>query len=216
MSTEDQIKEAAASAKKSLNIVNVLAERAYPRATIKIHLDEQTAYDAAMVKEDIDVLEKKMNGKNGTAAQTKELERLNKKLEDYYEILEKSSYIFHIKGISEGKRDELFTEAKKKYPIEYERPSEIALITGTQTRATEKESPERDNLFTDLLWLEHIEKVEDPDGNTQDSFTYNDIKALRSSLPLSSLAKINSGIEKIRNSTAIFMMETGEDFLAKP
>jgi len=39
---------------------------------------------------------------------------------------------------------------------------------------------------------------------------------MRESFPLNAMVKINEAIEKLRASTAVFTMETGEDFLAKP
>lgn len=213
MSDIEEIKDMVEEAKApgTFNIVQVLSERAYPRTEVPVSLDEATAYEAANIKEELDVLAKKTD-----AESKKKLESLTEKLEDLVEQINKSSYTFHIRGISEGKREELLAQARKKYPVEYEQPSDITAFLSNNSQKEEKPSPERDNLFTDLLWVEHIEKVEDPDGNVQEGLTYNDIRSLRSNLPLSALAKINSGIEKVRTATAIFMMETGEDFLAKP
>jgi len=218
MSAEEEIRESVDEAKdrKNFNILNVLAERAYPKTTVVIYLDEQSAYDASGIKEELDALTEKIGKKNPSAEQKDKIEKLTEELDTLSDKIKQSGYTFHIRGISEGKREELFNESKKKYPIEYEKPNELAALTGQRVERVEKESPERDQLFTDLLWRDHIQMVEDPEGNIQDTFTYSDIKTLRSALPLSALAKINQAIEKIRTATAVFMMETGEDFLAKP
>jgi len=216
MSEEQEIRSAVDEAKnpKTFSIINVINDRAYPKGKIVVSMDEATAYEAALVKEELDEIGQSPNSKS--AIKQKRVEELTEKLEELTEKMNESSYTFHIKGISEGRREELASEAKKKYPIEYERPSDLSALIGNQQERTEKPSPERDNLFTDLLWMEQIEKIESPDGAIQDSFSYTDARALRHGLPLSSLAKINSAIEKIRTATAVFMMETGEDFLAKP
>jgi hypothetical protein len=39
---------------------------------------------------------------------------------------------------------------------------------------------------------------------------------MRESFPLNAMVRINEAIEKLRAATAIFTIETGEDFLAKP
>ena len=70
--------------------------------------------------------------------------------------------------------------------------------------------------FTDYLWKEQIEKIENPDGEEQTQFSYTDVKTMRNSFPLSAIMKINEAIDKLRASTALFVMETNEDFLAKP
>lgn len=218
MSDEDKIIESVQAAKKpgTFNIVEVIKDRAYPEAKVSVMLDEASAYEASLLKEELDELEKNINGKSATKAQAARISDLTDKLEEIADSMRKSSYVFHIKGISEGQRESLFAEARKKYPVEYEKNNDISAMLGNQGERKEKESPERDNLFTDFLWKEHIKMVQDPEGNEQLDFSYSDIKELRQGLPLGALAKINSAIEKIRASTAIFMMETGEDFLAKP
>ena len=198
--SEEQIRESVDSAKSgtNFNIINLIADRSYPKAKVVVHIDEQSAYDAALLKDELEDLETKINGKSATAEQRKKIEDLTERIESLTDEMKKSAYIFHVKGISEGRREELYKDCVKKYPIEYERPNDLAALVGGQSTRVEKESPERNNLFTDFLWLEHIEEIEGPDGSSQSSFSYNDIKTLRSSLPLSALAKISSGIEKIK------------------
>jgi hypothetical protein len=218
LSEQDEVKEIVDEAKspKTFSIINVLADRAYPKSSVSVALDEATAYEAALIKEELDSIDKQVGTKHSSAEQAERVTELTDKLATLVEQLQKSSYTFHITGISEGKREELASESRKKYPVEYEKPSDISALLGTGNERIEKPSTERDNLFTDLLWREHIYKIEDPDGNVQEQITYTDIRSLRNNLPLSALAKINSAIEKVRAATAVFMMETGEDFLAKP
>jgi hypothetical protein len=215
LSEHDEIQDMVEEAKspKTFNIVSVLSERAYPKTSVAVSLDEATAYEAALVKEELDAL-----GTKGASISkvSSKIDELQAKLSELIELMNKSTYVFHIRGISEGKREELAATSRKKYPVEYEQGVDISALLSNSGERQEKPSPERDNLFTDLLWVEHIEKIEDPDGNIQAGLTYSDIRALRNNLPLSALAKINSEIEKVRTATAVFMMETGEDFLAKP
>lgn len=215
MSEQEEIREMVDQAKSPgvFSIINVLNERAYPKASVAVSLDEASAYEAAMLKEEIEKLEKKASD---NLKVVDKIEEMHRQLDDIVEKMAKYTYTFHIRGISEGKREELIAQARKKYPIEYEKPSDISALIGGNQERIEKPSPERDNLFTDLLWVEHLEMIEDPDGNVQTNLTYSDIRALRNSLPLSALAKINTAMEKVRTATAVFMMETGEDFLAKP
>jgi hypothetical protein len=218
MSDEQEIREVIDEAKepKSFNIINVLQERAYPKTSVEVVLDEDNSYRASMVKEKIEAIEKKVGTKNASASQKETIDKLTAELEELLEKLSESKYVFHIRGISEGKREKLIADATKKYPIEYEKGAELSALLGSGGELREKPSPERDQLFTDFLWQHQIEKIVDPDGNEQTGLGYSDIRALRDNLPLSSAAKINRSIEKIRSATALFMMETGEDFLAKP
>jgi predicted RNA-binding protein YlxR (DUF448 family) len=218
MSDEQEIREVIDEAKepKSFNIINVLQERAYPKTSVEVVLDEENSYRASMVKEKIEAIEKKVGTKNASASQKETIDKLTAELEELLEKLSESKYVFHIRGISEGKREKLIADATKKYPVEYEKGAELSALLGSGGEPREKPSPERDQLFTDFLWQHQIEKIVDPDGNEQTGLGYSDIRALRDNLPLSSAAKINRSIEKIRSATALFMMETGEDFLAKP
>ncbi len=218
MSEQEEIRELVDEAKEpgSFNIISVLQERAYPKEVVEIILDEETAYQASSVKQKLDDLDGKIANKNPSAQQKELRDNLVEQLDELTEKFSSSKYVFHIRGISEGKREKLIKDSTKKYPIEYEKSADLSSLLGSNAQPHEKPSPERDQLFTDFLWKEQIEKIEDPDGNVQKDLTYNEVRALRDNLPLSSSAKINKAIEKIRTATAVFMMETGEDFLAKP
>jgi hypothetical protein len=218
LSDEQEIREAVDEAKDSkvFNIVNILQERSYPKQVIEIFLDEENSYKASMVKQQLEELDKKTGTKGVTAQQKEKRDSLIAEFELLSEKISESKYSFHISGISEGRREKLIAEATKKYPIEYEKSAELSALLGSSNGPQEKASPQRDQLFTDFLWREQIQKIVDPDGNEQSDLAYGDIRSLRENLPLSSSAKINNAIEKIRTATAVFMMETGEDFLAKP
>lgn len=206
----------AAKAPGKFNIVDVLQNRGYPETSVKIILDESIAYQAAMIKEELEQVDKKLAASKSNQSLVEKQKELLASLDEMKESISKSTYTVHLMGISEGKRDELFNSARKKYPVEYESSNNIQdMLTGNVTKV-EKESPERDALFTDFLWLEHIKKIVNPDGDEQTEFKYQDIRAMRDSFPLSAILKVNEAIEKLRASTALFIMGTGEDFLAKP
>lgn len=215
MSNENEIKESVEEAKApgTFNIVNVLQGRGYPKVSVKVYIDEALAFQGSQIKEKIKEVEDSIGTGKASQKEQKQIEDLNSELEEVIEQMEKSAYVFYIRGLSEGKREEIYKEAKKKYPVEYETMPNLS--TGAIEK-TEKESEDRTNLFTELLWKESIEKISDPDGNEQIALSYTDIKEMRTSLPFSAIARINETIERLRVSTAVFMYETGEDFLAKP
>ena len=212
MSIEEEIREAVdvAKAPGSFNIISVLQDRGYPEASVSFVMDEKIAYEASAIQERINEI---LADKSEDAK--KERIELTAKLKDLTDKLSKNVYTIHLMGVSEGKREEIYREARKKYPVEYEPINPVQGLIGNATR-TEKESPERDALFTDFLWQAYIKKIVDPEGNEQTEFPYNVIKAMREGLPISATIKINEAIEKLRTATAVFIMETGEDFLAKP
>lgn len=219
MSDEQEIREAVNEAKApgTFNIVSVLQGRAYPKTEVVVYLDEAIAYEASLVQDKIDELDTKIGKGKMTEKQSSMRDELINQKEELADKMRASAYTVEISGISEGKREEIFAQAKKRYPIEYENSSNMAeVLLGGDNKRTEKESPERDNLFTDLLWQESIKKITDPEGNIQTEFPYASIKEMRNSFPLSAIMNINQTIEKMRAAAALFVMETGEDFLAKP
>lgn len=213
MSAEEEIREAVDEAKApgTFNIVNVLQDRGYPKTTVRIILDEQSAFDASVLEERLKELDKEQE----TTDVKKEKLKLIADIEEARKKLVENFYTVHLEGIPEGKREDLYREARKKYPVQYEDASPVQALLQNVQRA-EKESPERDALFTDFLWQAHIKKIVDPQGNEQTEFAYSTIKAMREGFPISATLKINEAIEKLRTATAVFIMETSEDFLAKP
>ena len=212
MSEQEDIREAVNKAKApgTFSIVDVLTNRSYPESVVNVIMEESLTYEAAMIKEKIENME--------ASKQTKlsAFEDLIAKREEILTELSRFSYSVHIRGISEGQREASYAEARKKYPVEYESVNDVAALLGNQGERKEKESPQRDALFTDYLWQKHIVKIVSPDGDEQVDFSYNTIRTMRESLPLSATMKINEAIDKLRSASALFVLETGEDFLAKP
>jgi hypothetical protein len=215
LSEENEIIDSvnAAKARGTFKIIDVLANRGYPKQDVKIYMDEDSAYKASIIKEELEKIDLDLSSGKSNPVLEKKRDELIAEQEVYIDNIRKSIFTFHLVGISEGKREELFSKSKKKYPIEYEKNQDI--LRG-ETKVTEKDSPERDSLFTDYLWLEHIQSITDEEGSVHQDLRYEDIRTMRTSLPLAAIAAINQAIEKLRVSTAIFLANTAEDFLAKP
>jgi hypothetical protein len=210
----EEIREAVDEAKRpgTFKIVDVLKERAYPKMELTVAVDEDAAYKANLIKEELAKLDIKFAKKDKSKEDQKHEEKLLAQHEELMNQIKASSFTFHLEGISEGKRNELYKNCVKKYPIEWDREMDIS--TG-KIEKTEKESAERDALFTDLLWEACIKKIVNADGDEQVGVSYTDVRTMRDQMPLSAIARINDSIEKLRVATAVFMMEVDEDFLAK-
>jgi len=217
MSDEEEIRKAVDEAKApgTFNIVEVLQDRSYPETTVDVFLDEGLVYRAAILDEEIKVAENNLASSKNSAKAKARLEDLTTKRESIREDLFKSMHTFYLTGIPEGKREQIYADAKKKYPVEYVPNNDLSGLLGNATKE-EKESPERDNLFTDYLWQAHIKKIVNNDGDEQTDFSYSTISSMRHNLPLSAMILINEAIEKLRSASALFTISTGEDFLAKP
>ena len=203
-----------ASARGTFSISEALLERAYPVEEVKVYLDEQTAYAIVRVDEQINELEEDASSgakEIADVAQKQQADLIDSR-QGLYEKLQESLYIFHVTGVSEGTRQELLDKAFEKYPQEY---IEDKNILGDIKR-TEKDNADRDNFFTMLLWEKSITKVVSPSGSEQVGVTEDDIKVMRKVMPVSAITKMNNSMDKLRMSTAMFLLEVNEDFLAKP
>ena len=203
-----------ASARGTFSISEALLERAYPTEEVKVYLDEQTAYEIVQLDEHINELEEDASStfeEIALAAQGQQ-EVLIERRKELLAKLQNSLYVFHITGVSEGARTEMLEQAFEKFPQEY---IEDKNILGDVKR-TEKDNPERDNLFTMLLWEKSIAKVVSPSGAEQVGVTADDVQVMRKSMPISAITKVNNSMDKLRVSTAMFLLEVNEDFLAKP
>jgi hypothetical protein len=199
-----EVQDLAEEAKQpgTFNLLEAIKDRAYPTENINVYLDEETAYEASVINEKLKEVEEP----------SAEYKKLKTELDSLIKKLEESKYVFTITGISEGKREELYEESVKVYPLVY--TEEKNPFTG-EIKKVEEESKERDRLFTNMLWSAHIKKITSPSGQIQEALTTAEIKQLRDVLPLAAVGSINQAIDKIRAATAVFMFTVDEDFLAK-
>jgi hypothetical protein len=203
-----------ASARGTFSISEALLERAYPVEEVKVYLDEQTAYAIVRVDEQIEELEEDASStfeEVSVPAQKQQSDLIDHRKE-LYGKLQESLYTFHVTGVSEGARQELLEKAFEQFPQEY---IEDKNILGDVKR-TEKDNPDRDNFFTMMLWEKSIVKVVAPSGSEQVGVTEDDVRVMRKAMPVSAITKMNNSMDKLRVSTAMFLLEVNEDFLAKP
>jgi len=218
LSDEKEILDPVEKAKERgvFNIADVVRGRTYPSTEIDVFIDEEIAYTISqldgLISKTSESLDKKSLSKKETDDILKRREEIMEKKDKMIAEMGGSKYVFHIRGISEGDRQDIFDSVLEKFPYEYEKSRNP--FTGAQEKV-EVESKERDRYFTDRLWQAHISKIVAPDGSEQNSITFDDAVELRRNLPLASISKVTEAIEKIRVSTAVFMMTVDEDFLAK-
>jgi len=210
---EEMVEEAKKPGK--FNIVEAVKGRAYPKLDVEVFIDEDAAYVATQIESEI----KKVTDEMDSNSDNKELKKLTESYEEFLakknEIIESmggSRYVFHLQGISEGVRNDLYDKALEKFPMKYE--TDRNPLTGESTKK-EIEDEKRNKYFTDMLWSSYILKITAPDGSEQDGISVEDASELRRSLPIASASKITDAIEKMRVATAVFMLSVDEDFLAK-
>ena len=212
---EEMVEEARKPGK--FKIIDAVKDRAFPESFLDIYLDEALAFLIAELDEAMGEVGNSMDRKK--ALSKKEVDEFEKRRDEILdrknELIEQmggGKYVFHIKGISEGARQDIFDKAIEKFPMKYEKNR------NPYTGAMEKEEIsdiDRDRYFSDMLWQAHIVKIVAPDGEEQEGISLEEATELRRNLPAASVAKISEGIEKLRIASAAFMMSINEDFLAK-
>lgn len=212
--SNEEIRESVDEAKKPgvFKIVDVLKERAYPKMEVRVSVDEESAYLANKLQEQIDKIDIDVTKSKEPKELIKKQEEFSAQKEELLVKINESSFTFYLTGISEGKRESLYRKSVSKYPIEYEKDMDFA---SGKMEKVEKQNSDRDALYTDFLWEASIEKIVNGSGDEQVGVSYTDVRTMREQMPLSAIARINESIEKLRVSTAVFMMEVDEDFLAK-
>lgn len=212
-----EVEDMVENAKKPgvFNIVDAVKGRGYPTTEVEVFLDEDVAYMAAQIEAEIARLGTEMDkisDTNELAKMTEIYEEFVDKKDNMIKEMGGTRYTFHLRGISEGDRNDLYDKAVELYPMKFE--TDRNPLTGESVKK-EVESEPRNKYFTDMLWSAYITKIVAPDGAEQVGISVEDAKELRRSLPIASASKITDAIEKMRAATAIFMLSVNEDFLAK-
>jgi len=190
------------------------SKRTPAKEEVKVYFDEETAY--AIVRTDKQIEDLEENASSDVEEFADEAQAEQARLIDYraelFKKLQESLYTFNIMGIPEGTREKLIADSFEKFPQEF---NEDRNIMGEVTR-TAKENNDRDVYVTSLIWQKSISSIVSPTGEVQNGVSLSDVHVMSETLPVSATTKITKSIEKLRLSTAIFLLEVNEDFLAKP
>lgn len=189
-----------ATSEEVFSFAEVVQGRSYPSEDVNIYLDEATAYRIAKIEEAIAV-----------EADSDRVNKLEAEIISLREQLEKSKYVFKIAGIPTEVREGLLTKAYAEIPATYHHNKNF--LTGGLEKV-EKESPERDKLYTNLLWQAHVNQIIAPDGRVETSPSLAAIVAFRGA-PLSQQQKLANAINKLVVAADAFEQVVDDDFLAK-
>jgi hypothetical protein len=194
----------AALERSVLNILDVVRDRAYPRHEVTVYMDEQNAWLGSQID---------MKLKEDQKLTVEERAALEDQLDEILAELQKSAYVFKLRGISEERREELLKMCEAEHPYKFTETKNP--FTG-QVAREEQPNEDRDQMFNDLLWHAHIEAIVGPDGSEQVGLSSESARTLRKNLPIAAATLIGQGIIDVRESTAIFMAKADDAFFPKP
>lgn len=200
---------AEALAPESFSFAEVVQGRGYPKDTVTLYTDEQTAYDISKIDErlaEIKAEQKKILDVEVTAGYQDEVAQLQAKRAEMYATLAKSGMVFHLQGISDELRDSLLESAREKVKVEYDRDKNF--LTG-QVEKREKDSPERDRLYTNMLWAAHITQIVAPDGRVDTAPGLAAAEAVRQ-MPRAQVVKFAQAVQKLQVASGAFEAQASD------
>lgn len=183
-----------ATERGTFSFAQAVQDRNYPEIKVPVYLDEQLVQRLIELDAEIAVIDFDSSAMNQVPVEV--ADKYNAARDERDEVVEKlraTQYTVLIKGISPERQEILEAKSYELVPKEYE--DAINPITG-QPLKVERPSTERDAVFSSLLRLEHIQWIEDANGNRDDSIV-NDLDALAATwkrLPLVARVKVDEAI----------------------
>jgi hypothetical protein len=172
---------------KTFDIVQVLMGREFPTTEVMIYLNEKAGFELSKAQERRVELERREDDEARA-----ELDRLDAEIAALTKQVKASRYVYFLKGIPAGERNELLDIAFAKYPKTVD-PSNI--FGGIQ------ENTDRDELFGKLLLHAMTDKIVAPDGAVMIDLTVEQIEQFRKLAPDSALQAILQAQQDLTDGT---------------
>lgn len=182
----------------TFDIADLFTGKAYPKAQVKVYLDEEAAFEIAQ------------NAKAITQALVKEdlktLGELEKRHEELSNRAGKATVEFHLTGVSRGDRKALLEKITEEHPPERNFMGQ-AIFNDAANEA-----------HSDGRWALHTERIVRPDGSQITAPTPEQIRVFRNNAPDTEVEKIEKAIleftEGVKSGFETLVQET--DFLSQP
>jgi hypothetical protein len=186
----------------NFSLIERLQNRNLPEEDVDVYLDERLGWDLIRLEE-----------KHADAKKDAEARALEAKIEKVRKQLQESRYVFTLRGMSSERYDEIIDEVTEQYPFEYE--ENVNPLTGQRTKV-EIPNEDRDQLFNTLFLAETIVKVQDPDGNVDESIDAAAVELIKRLAPLDAVRRITNLATRMRMAVEWMDVIQDEDFSPKP
>lgn len=186
----------------NFSLIERLQNRNLPEEDVDVYLDERLGWDLIRLEE-----------KHADAKKDAEARALEAKIEKVRKQLQESRYVFTLRGMSSERYDEIIDEVTEQYPFDYEET--VNPLTGQRTKV-EIPNEDRDQLFNTLFLAETIVKVQDPDGNVDESIDAAAVEFIKRLAPLDAVRRITNLATRMRMAVEWMDVIQDEDFSPKP
>lgn len=183
-----------ATQRGTFSFAQAVQDRNYPEVDVPVYLDEKLVQRLVDLNAELAEIDFDSSAMDRVPVEVADKYNAARDARDeVLDALRASKYTVHVKGISPERTEELENQSYEIVPKDIEET--INPITG-QIVKIERPSEDRDAVFSSLLRLEHIQWIEDPAGNRDDSIV-NNLEALAATwkrLPLVARVKIDEAI----------------------
>lgn len=183
---------------KLFDLAAILAGRSYPEVEVPFYLDESAALKLSR--------RERLFSRYELLGKEDEAKALDAEIEELKKAILDSRYVYHLRGISNKARQDLWKKACEKFPRERD------ILGG------EIENDDRDELYTTLLWHAMTDRIEAPDGAIQARLSLDDVRQFRELLPLPAVAVIQGGVNELSTGAKAGFESAVQDsdFLSQP
>lgn len=146
----------------------------YPTEEVSFYTDAAVAYEFHRLSEEAIQAIRDKDESAATEIETRRDELIRKAAD--------KRYVIHLRGQSRDNRRAIINQVRAKYPADQD------------FLGREKANPEADEMYANLTWALHIEKIVRPDGAVLVGPDAEVIKVIRGNAPDSELAKVEQAI----------------------
>lgn len=163
-------------AEEEWDLGEVLAERAQPKDSVTIYLNEAASYAKAQL------LKEHKRTKDGD-----KLSKIEDAIAEVDAELEKTKYVIHLTAVPSRMREDISSKAMAHVPMKLD-------LFGRDDPANAKARLAYEN---DLIWLAQITNVVNPRGQSRKNWTLDQMQAFAGNLPTKVQTKIDDTIKEL-------------------
>lgn len=153
----------------------LLAERKRPETSVTIYVNEAASYLKVQL------------AKAHAKAKGDDVARLDEELDKVEAELKGSKYVIHLTGVPSKTRESINAKSLAKYPVK-------ADIMGRDDHGNSQLRLKYEN---DMLWEASITSVENPHGQTKESWSMPEVMKLAESLPTAAQQAVDTAIKNL-------------------
>ena len=191
---------------EGFDIFDILTERAYPKDTVTVYLDEEAAYQLRALGREADSIE-------GEPDQDV-VDSFAERLATFRARIERSARTFHLTGVDADKMKDVMTAAEAHFE---DRKVNRKRADGSIIRELPQSAQTDFMRYASALTLSiHVEKITDPDGHEVVAPGPDILMNFLDKAPVYAVRELNQAIERLTVDARDFERGLDDGFFPKP